>query len=235
MAYGPEAEPYQFPKDIKNISFEYKNRNVIFYSKQVKRPLTPVFDLMKTPSVSDERLIEVIHFLFESLTLRPPSKDETTLYLNIANKSIKELGKEDGVFLGLVPIFLDRDALFRPELCEGGKPDAHGRVMLQGDELALALNAAFSSIRPDHDHLRTALAEGHLKTREDVKLEVTRILNDDSIRKPRILQFFREYFDYDRAPAICKDRKTLENDGGGYDTYYAAMSSMVANTDDLLE
>ena len=107
--------------------------------------------------------------------------------------------------------------------------------MLQGNELALAINAAFSYIRPDSDHLRTALAEGKLKTREDVKREVTRILNDDSIRKPRLLQFFREYFDYDRAPGICKDRKLLEKAGGHFDTYYAAMTSMVANTDRLIE
>ena len=235
MANGPAAEPYQFGDDAKKIPGQYRNLNLIFYKKGIFRPLTPVYELMKTPGVSDERLTEVIRFLFESLTLRPPSKEETALYLGIVNKSVNDLGKEDGVFLGLVPIFLDRDALFRPELCENGKPDAHGRVMLQGDELALAVNAAFSYIRPENDHLRTALAEGHLKTREDVQREVTRILNDDTIRKPRILQFFREYFDYDRAPGICKDRKILEKDGGHFDTYYAAMNSMVANTDCLIE
>ncbi len=235
MAYGPTAEPYQFADDIKSIPGQYRNLNLIFYTKEIKRPLTPVFELMKTPGVSDERLVEVIRFLFAALTLRPPTKEETSLYLDIVNKSIKQLGKEDGVLLGLAPIFLDRDALFRPELCENGKPDAAGRVMLQGDELALAINAAFSYIRPDADHLRTALTEGKLKTREDVKREVTRILQDDSIRKPRVLQFFREYFDYDRAPGICKDRKLLEQAGGHFDTYYAAMNSMVANTDRLIE
>ncbi len=235
MANGPAAEPYQFGDDIKKIPGQHRNLNLIFYKKGIYRPLTPVYELMKTPGVSDERLTEVIRFLFESLTLRPPSKEETATYLHAVNKSIKQLGKEEGVFLGLVPIFLDRDALFRPELCENGKPDKHGRVMLQGQELVLAINAAFSYIRPDSDHLRTALAEGKLKTREDVKREVTRILNDDSIRKPRLLQFFREYFDYDRAPGICKDRKLLEKAGGHFDTYYAAMTSMVANTDRLIE
>lgn len=235
MAYGPDAEPYQFPDDVEKIPSEYRGRNVIFYSKQVKRPLTPLYELMRDPGVSDERLTEVIRFLFESLTLRPPSQAEASLYLGMVKQSIDGLGKEDGVLLGLVPIFLDRDALFRPELCEDGAPDEHGRVMLRGDELALAINAAFSYIRPENDHLRTALGEGRLKTREDVQREVTRILNDDAIRKPRILQFFREYFDYDRAPGICKDRMILEKDGGHFDTYYAAMNSMVANTDGLIE
>ncbi len=235
MAYGPAAEPYQFADDIEQVPGEYRGMNIIFYKKGVYRPLTPVYELMKTPGVSDERLKEVITFLFESLTLRPPSDAETAVYLEIANKSIKELGKEEGVFLGLVPIFLDRDALFRPELGRHGDPDKYGRVPLQGEELALAINAAFSYIRPENDHLRTALAEGKLKTREDVKREVTRILNDDSIRKPRILQFFREYFDYDRAATICKTRESIEGQGAHYESHPAVMNSMIANTDGLIE
>jgi hypothetical protein len=235
MANGPAAEHYQFADEIEKVPGQYRGLNIIFYKKGIFRPLTPVYDLMTTPGVSDERLREVIRFLFESLTLRPPSENETALYLGIANKSITALGKEEGVFLGLVPIFLDRDALFRPELCENGKPDAHGRVMLQGDELALAVNAAFSYIRPENDHLRTALAEGHLKTREDVHREVTRILNDDTIRKPRILQFFREYFDYDRAATICKTRQSIEGQGAHYESHPAVINSMIANTDGLIE
>ena len=236
MAYGPAAESYQFAEEIEKVPGQYRGLNVIFYKNGIYRPLTPVYELMKTPGVSDERLIEVIRFLFESLTLRPPSKEEAALYLGIVNKSIKELGKEDGVILGLVPIFLDRDALFRPELCETWKPiDKYGRLPMQGDELALAINAAFSYIRPDSDHLRTALAEGKLKTREDVKREVTRILNDDSIRKPRILQFFREYFDYERAATICKTRESIVGQGAHYESHPAVMNSMIANTDGLIE
>jgi hypothetical protein len=99
----------------------------------------------------------------------------------------------------------------------------------------LAINGAFSYIRPQTDHLGTALAEGNLKTPEDVKREVTRILNDERSRKPRVLQFFREYFDYDRAGSICKDEKSLQKDGGHFGTYYSAMNSMIANTDRLIE
>jgi hypothetical protein len=236
MAYGPTAEPGQFsdpPFDMHKVQPPF--RNLVIYDKETKRPLTPVYDLMKVPGVSDERLNKVITFLFEALTLRPPSAEETDVYLGIVKKSIEDLGKEDGVLLGLTPIFLDRDALFRPELCVTGKPDKHGRVMLHGQELVLAINAAFSYIRPQTDHLRTALAEGKLETREDVKREVVRILNDERIRKPRVLQFFREYFDYDRAGSICKDEKALQKDGGHLGTYYSAMNSMIANTDRLIE
>ena len=205
------------------------------YSKEVVRPLTPVYELMREPGVKEETLVAAVNFLFEALTLRPPTQEETDGYLKIARKSIEKLGKEEGAVLGLTPIFLDRDALFRSELCRSGKPDPHGRVLLSGQELALAINAAFSYIRPENDNLQSALANGKLKTREDVKREVARILNDDSIRKPRILQFFREYFDYDRAATICKDQEAVQKSGGHFPTYYAAMNSMIANTDRLVE
>ena len=241
MAYGPDAEPFQFADSMKEIAKEHLHESRrglptgIFYNKQIKRPLTPVYDLMKEPGVSDTRLIAAVNYLFEALTLRKPTKEETSSYLAIVKKSIKDLGKKDGVILGLAPIFLDRDALFRPELVAAGSPDKYGRVMLQGQELVLALNHAFCYIMPD-DKLNKALSSGKLKTLDDVKREVTRILNDDSIRKPRILQFFREFFDYDLCANICKDEKALAKAGGSKGTrHYAAMNSMVVNTDRLVE
>ena len=244
MAYGPVGEPFQFGDDVRKINAELKKLNLgdirglptgIFYSTKVKRPITPVYHLMNEEGVSDTRLIESIEYLFQALTLRQPSKAEVGSYLAIAKNSIKDLGKKDGVILGLAPIFLERDALFRPELAAYGKADQYGRVMLQGEELALAINGAFSYILPN-DKLKKSLTGGRLKSREDVKREVARILNDDSIRKPRILQFFKEYFDYDLCATICKDDKALASGGGSKGTrHYSAMNSMIHNTDRLIE
>ncbi|MCM8537708.1 MAG: DUF1588 domain-containing protein [Lentisphaeraceae bacterium] len=244
MAYGPEGEDFQFGDNKQEVMAEIKKLKLgdirglptgIFYSNEVKRPLTPVYDLFSKPGIDDKRLTKAVDFIFEMLTLRPPTKEETENYLTLLKKSVKDLGKEDGIILGLAPIFLDRDALFRPELANYSKPDKYGRVMLQGQELALAINGAFSYIRPDKK-LRDSLAKGQLKTRKDVKREVTRILNDDSIRKPRILQFFKEYFDYELSAGICKDEKALAKAGGERATkHYTAMNSMIANTDRLIE
>ena len=41
--------------------------------------------------------------------------------------------------------------------------------------------------------------------RDDVRREVERLLNDDSIAKPRILRFFDEYFEYPVAKDVFKD------------------------------
>ncbi|MAS93912.1 MAG: hypothetical protein CMO55_12025 [Verrucomicrobiales bacterium] len=242
MANGPIAEPWQFDAKQRQqmLQTKYKGMDIrgtvqsLQYGPDPKRPLTPVYDLVQDETVSQENLRAAVVFLFENLTGRPPTDDETDEYVTLANDSIENLGKDDGVILGLVPIFLDPDALFRPELADYGKPDEYGRVMLQDWELGLAVNAAFSFLPPDKE-LKQAVLDGKMKTRKDVEREVQRILDDDAFRKPRILQFFREYFDYDRAGRICKDTGALRKAGYRERNYTEVMNEMTANTDRLVE
>ena len=241
MAEGPLsiANPEQITDDPNSYKMEGDIRGLptaLVYSTKVVRPLTPVFDLMKDEGVTDERLRAAVDHLFESLTFRPPSKTESDDYLTIVKQSIEKLGKKDGAVLGLSSIFLDRDALFRAELAEAGKPDRHGRVMLQDWELGLAVNHALRYIKPDEE-LRKAILEGRMRTRADVKREVARMLADDSIRKPRILRFFRDYFDYDLGGYICKDSKALGETGASTrgTSHYRAMFDATASTDRLIE
>ncbi len=241
MAYGPLsiANPEQITDDPNTYEFDGDIRGLptaLVYSTEVKRPLTPVYELMKAEGVDDDQLRLAIDFLFEALTFRPPQQSESDAYLDIVRQSIDQLGKEDGAVLGLSTIFLDRDALFRPELVVSGEADEYGRVMLQDWELGLAVNHALCYIKPDAK-LRAAIAEGRMRTREDVRREVERMLADDSIRKPRILQFFRDYFDYDLAGYICKDSKALAQTGASNrgQTHYRAMFDATASTDRLVE
>jgi hypothetical protein len=198
--------------------------------------MTPVYDLMKEETVTDDRLRGAVDYLFEALTFRPPSRSESDQYLAIAKESVEKLGKEDGVVLGLSAIFLDRDALFRPELVQSGNADDHGRVMLQDWELGLALNHALRFIKPD-EPLRASIIQGRMRTKADVRREAERILNEESIRKPRVLQFFRDYFDYDLAGSICKDSKSLAETGvrNQGTSHYSAMFDATASTDRLIE
>lgn len=243
MAYGPLsiARAYQITDDPKSIADKMRGDlrglpTSLVYSTKILRPLTPVYELLKDEGVTDERLRAAVDYLFESLTFRPPTRAESDSYLTIVKQSIEKLGKEDGAALGLSAIFLDRDALFRPELAEAGTPDQCGRVMLQDWELGLAVNHALRYIQPD-DELRKAIVAGRMRTREDVRREVKRLLADDSIRKPRILQFFRDYFDYDLAGYICKDTKALAETGANTkgDAHYRAMFDATASTDRLIE
>lgn len=243
MAYGPLsiAQPYQITDDPKSIEDKMKGDlrglpTSLVYSTEIKRPLTPVYDLMKDEGVTDERLRAAVDYLFESLTFRPPNQDESDQYLAIVQDSIDKLGKEDGAVLGLSAIFLDRDALFRPELIESGEADEFGRIMLQDWELGLAVNHALRYIKPD-ETLRQAIVDGRMRSKSDVKREVERMLADESIRKPRIIRFFREYFDYDSGGYICKDTKALADTGASTrgTAHYRAMFDGAASTDRLVE
>jgi hypothetical protein len=245
MAYGPLSivgMPEQItddPKTYDKVKPKGDLRGLptaIVYSTEVVRPITPVVELMKEPGLTDERLRAAVDYLFEALTFRPPTAVESDDYLQLTKDSISKVGKEDGVVMGLSAIFLDRDALFRPELVETGRPDEHGRVMLQDWELGLAVNHALRYIRPDGE-LRKAIIDGRMRTRDDVKREITRMLEDDSIRKPRILRFFRDYFDHDLAGYICKDTKALADTGVSTrgTAHYSAMFDATASTDRLIE
>ncbi len=242
MAYGPLsiAEPYQITDDPNSIRDKMKGDlrglpTSIVYNTKIVRPLTPVYELMKNDGADEESIRSAVDYLFEALTFHPPAQQESDAYVAIVQQSIEKLGKEDGAVLGLSSIFLDRDALFRTELATSGKPDQHGRVMLQDWELGLAVNHAFRYLPPDGP-LRKAILEGRMRTKADVKREVERLLADDSIRKPRILQFFRDYFDYDLGGYICKDTKALAETGvGGGQGYYLSMFDATASTDRLVE
>ena len=241
MAYGPlsianpeqitdDPDTYEMVGDIRGLP------TALVYSTKVIRPLTPVYDVMKDDRLTDKSLRAAVDYLFESLTFRPPTEKESDVYLTIVKQSIERLGREDGTVLGLSSVFLDRDALFRPELADYGSPDQHGRVMLQDWELGLAVNHALRYLKPDAD-LRTAIVTGQIRTRDDVDREVRRMLADDSIRKPRILQFFRDYFDYDHGGYICKDSKSLAGTGANNrgTAHYRAMFDAAASTDRLVE
>ena len=244
MAYGPLsiADPEQITDDPKTYDKVKPSGDLrglpiaIVYSTKIVRPMTPIHDLMKEPGITDERLRTAVGYLFEELTFRPPTTEESNDYLQIVKNSIGKVGKEKGVFMGLSSVFLDRDALFRPELVESGKPDQHGRVMLQDWELGLAVNHALCYIKPDAQ-LRKAIVEGRMRTRIDVEREVTRMIADDSTRKPRVLRFFRDFFDYDLGGYICKDNKALGETGVSTQgtSHYRAMFDATASTDRLIE
>ncbi|MEM7236006.1 MAG: DUF1592 domain-containing protein, partial [Planctomycetota bacterium] len=241
MAYGPLsiAKPEQITDDPNTYKMVGDIRGLptaIVYNTKVVRPLTPVYELMKEPGIEESRLRAASNYLFEALTFRPPTDKESEQYLAILKQSIEQLGKKDGAVLGLSSIFLDRDALFRPELAGRGEPDQHGRVLLKDWELGLAVNHALRYLKPDAE-LRKAVSSGRMRTKGDVKREVERMLNDPSVRKPRVLQFFRDYFDYDHGGYICKDTKALAQAGAGArgQGHYRAMFDATASTDRLIE
>ncbi|MBM3741070.1 MAG: DUF1588 domain-containing protein, partial [Acidobacteria bacterium] len=56
---------------------------------------------------------------------------------------------------------------------------------------------------------------GKLKTADQAREQVARILKDQAIEKPRLIQFFREYFGHHAAKEVFKDEPTLQRLIGG--------------------
>ena len=206
------------------------------YIKGYQRKYSPFMDIMETEDLPTQAQLEkLVPFLFNALTGRNPRVEELNKQISFIQKEVKVLGKVEGLIVGCVPLFLHPEALYRYEF-GGGEPDRYGRVMLAGDELANSIAGALTYMSPD-PQLQAALKAGGLKSRADVLREVTRIMDDGSIRKPRILRFFQEYFDYHRAPLVCKDTNSLKavqvHDTGNQ--YNLKMNYLVSETDRLIE
>lgn len=206
------------------------------YIKGYQRKYSPFMDIMATEELPTQAQLEkLVPFLFHALTGRNPRIEELNKQISFIQNEVKVLGKVEGLIVGCTPIFLHPEALYRYEF-GSGEPDQHGRNRLTGNELATSIAGALTYMSPDPE-LRRALDEGKLETRQDVLREVTRIMDDGSIRKPRILRFFQEYFDYHRAPLICKDTKSLtavgvQTEGNPYNLQ---MNYLVSETDRLIE
>jgi mono/diheme cytochrome c family protein len=132
---------------------------------------------------------------------RVPSEDDLKRFLALYDKCAKTGDRPGAVKTMLQAVLLKTDAVFRSEL---GKGDGT-RLMLTPDELALALSLALGDRR--ESGLVTAAPKGELTTKEQVAAHVRRILNStrDS-DKPRVLGFFREYFEYANATNVFKDK-----------------------------
>jgi hypothetical protein len=97
---------------------------------------------------------------------------------------------------------LTPEAVLRFEIGAGAEVRP-GVRMLSPREIVQAVSLAVGTkLEPE---LVKAAAAGGLKTRENVAAQVRRILDTPTIAKPRILQFFREYFGYHRATEVFKD------------------------------
>ena len=150
---------------------------------------------------------------FKRVVFRDPSKEELNNYLGLFKSSAQEGGNSEAVRLMLMAIMLHHESVYRVEIGLGSA-DSAGRRMLSSTELAFSIAYALTDQRPDNALLQAAEA-GKLKTKEDARAQISRMLADESIEKPRILRFFQEFFGYSHAHKVFKD----ESRSGGFRYY----------------
>jgi mono/diheme cytochrome c family protein len=180
-------------------------------------------DLQESPTRA--QMDDAVRFTFGLLLRRTPTDAELDRCVTKnLEPNVKSGGADAGLRGFLVSMLLSPEFLFRMELGLGPQqPD--GRRMLSPHELAYALSYTL------HDHpvksLLTAADQGNLATRDDVEREARALLDSDELlrgrarrgelfwtvangppggpAKPRMLRFFREYFDYAKAGDVFKD------------------------------
>ena len=139
---------------------------------------------------------------YNTALARPPLPAEVqnlvTLYDAVARDGDQRLA---GRTILMAPLMAP-EAVIRFETGAGAEVRP-GVRMLSPREIVQAVSLAVGTkLDPE---LVKAAAAGGLKTRADVAAHVHRILDAPSIAKPRIPQFFREYFGYHRATEVFKD------------------------------
>lgn len=156
------------------------------------------FTALLDPSVepTPALLSNAIQKQFRLAIARDPDAGEVERLLQLYSKCAEGGDRDGALKTMLTAVLLQADAVFRSEM-----GDASG--MLTPYEAAGALSAALMYRR--ERGLFSAAEKGELSTREQLASHVRRILDDPKIRKPRVLGFFHEYFEYDKAPTVFKD------------------------------
>ncbi len=178
-------------------------RELLKKGVRVRQGNGPLAALMH-PNVraTKEELEKAIRGQYQTALARQPSEKELAgvlaLYEDVAKEGDFQLA---GRTILMTPM-LTPEAILRFEVGMGAQVRP-GVRMLSPRETAFALSLALSSKRDPS--LLTAAAQGKLTTREEVAQSVRRILDEPKIDKSQVLWFFREYFDYYRAPDVFKD------------------------------
>ena len=168
---------------------------------------------LATGSPTPDQLGSAVSQHFKRVVFRDPSQDEINKYLGLYQGSVQEGGNTEALRVMLMAVMLHPESVYRLEIGLGAE-DSFGRRLLSPTELAYSIAYALTDSRPDST-LAQAAEAGKLKTKADVNEQVSRMLADESIDKPRILRFFQEFFGYNQAHKIFKD----ESRSGGFHYY----------------
>ena len=149
-----------------------------------------------------EELEKVLRGQYQTALARQPSEQELASVVALYDAAAANGDKSIAGKTALMAPLMTPEAILRFEVGLG--PEIRPGVRsLSPRETAMAISLALSTKRDPG--LLSAATEGKLTTREEVAASVRRILDDPKISKPLVMGFFREYFDYYRAPEVFKD------------------------------
>jgi len=166
-----------------------------------------LFDEKNPPTA--EEIEAALRKHFDRVLNRQPTDDELKRFTGLLEKNIADAGRATGVRYTLAAAFLLPDAVYRWELGDGNA-ESEGRIRLTPREIAYALAYALTD-KPPERSLMEAAEKGQLDDREGVEHAVRNMLANEKLSKPRILRFFREYFDYAKAEEVFKEKQEFSD------------------------
>ena len=173
--------------------------------KEAKNARKMIVVLREKGSTIDEANREAIKRHYNTVLRRSPAEKEMESLVALLKKVDAELGIPRGLQAAYAAIILQPETLFRFE-GTGGSGDSN-LVSLSRRELATSLSYALTDLPLEGNMLR-AFENEKMPVRDIIRAEVGRLFEDE--KRPyagnRLLQFFQEYFDYQKAEDVFKDQ-----------------------------
>ena len=173
--------------------------------KEAKNARKTIVEMREKGRAIDEANGEAIKRHYHHVLRRSPSEKEMDSLMALLKKVDADLGVPRGLQAAFAAIVLQPETLFRFE--GTGEAGEKGLVSLSRRELATSLAFALTDLPPDSNMLE-AFENDELPAREILRLEARRLLDDEDrpTARSRLLQFFQEYFDYQKAEDVFKDQ-----------------------------
>lgn len=173
--------------------------------KEAKNARKMIVGLREKGSTIDEANREAIKRHYNTVLRRSPAEKEMESLLALLKKVDAELGIPWGLQAAYAAIILQPETLFR---FEGTDEVSDSKlVSLSRRELATSLSYALTDLPLDGNMLR-AFENKKTPVRDIIRAEVGRMFEDEKrpYARNRLLQFFQEYFDYQKAEDVFKDQ-----------------------------
>ena len=173
--------------------------------KESKNARKMIVALREKGSTIDEANREAIKRHYHNVLRRSPTEREMDSLMGLLKKVDAELGIPRGLQAVYAAIILQPETLFRFEGTAAA--DDSKLVSLSRRELATSLSFALTDLPPE-THMLRAFENDKLSPREILRAEIRRLFDDQKrpLAKKRLLQFFQEYFDYQKAEDVFKDQ-----------------------------
>jgi hypothetical protein len=159
-------------------------------------------DLIKKGSTKQEACAELLKSQYQSVLRRTPTKAELKPLLELIEKVDDELGAPMGMQAAFAAIILQPESVFR---YEGSGEQKDKLKALTRREVAHALAFSLTDLPPASDLLK-AFDQKDKTVISLVQSKAMHLLKNNVRTQNRMLQFFQEFFDYEKASDIFKDK-----------------------------